>query len=164
MRLLYSLLLILIIPACLYAQQNRPSNQLPAQLKKVLAEASNSFDGFKGEQVKDQQGEITYASTITLQGTTENQIMDFDAGGSYIAKLGETTNPKEAQTLVETWKRKVLANLAGSRYEMSKDNQRSDESEQKGYLLSSDKVSISIYSIQYTGEKSISAFLLIMRL
>ena len=137
---------------------------MPVQLRKILTEVSNGFNGLKGEQVKDLQGEVTYASTIALQGTTDNQIMDFDTGGSYMAKLGEITNAKEAQALVETWKKKVMAIIEGNRFEVSRDNQSTDESEQKGYLLTSDKVNISIYSVQYTGEKNISAFLLVMRL
>ena len=96
MRLLYSLLLTLAFPICLSAQQKGTAYQLPTQLKKVLSTASTGFKSYKGEQVKEQQGDVIYASTMTLQSTTDNQVMNFDTGNSYMAKLGETTDPKQA--------------------------------------------------------------------
>jgi len=168
MRLLYTLLLITALPFYMQAQKGA-ANSLSSQLKKVLAEASNGFKDLKGKQVKkegaevNQEGDVAYASTITLQGTTENRIMDFDAGGSYMAKLGEVSSTKEAEALVESWKKKLVA-IVGSSYEITKDNQGSDEVVQNGYLLTSDKVSISIYYIKYKEEDAINAFILIMRL
>jgi hypothetical protein len=162
MRLLTSLLLSFIFPACLYAQQKSTANQLPKQLKTVIAEASNGFKSLKGEEVKEREEDETFTSKITLQGTTDNQIMDFDTGGTYMATLGETTDTSIAQALLDTWKKKITG-IVGSHYEVTIDNQVSDEAEKRGYLLLSDKVSISIYYNRYKEEETISVFLLIMR-
>src|SRR4051812_38169681 len=162
MRLLYSVLLSLMFPFCLYAQQKGSANQLPAQLKKVIAEASNGFKSLKGEEVKGREEDETYTSKIMLKGTTDNQIMDFDTGGTYMATLGEATDTAKAQFLLDTWKKKIVG-IVGSHYEVTNDNQMSDEAEKRGYLLLSDKVSISIYYNRYKDEETISVFLLIMR-
>jgi len=162
MKLLLALVMITTLPLSIQAQKGA-SNKFPTQLRKVLEAASNGFKGLKGKEIKGLTGDVIYASTLTLQGTTENQIRDFDTGGSYMAALGETSSVKEAQALADNWKKRI-ASIAGSGYELTKDEQSSDEAKQNGYLITSDKVSISIYYIRYKEEESIKAFLLIMRI
>jgi hypothetical protein len=162
MRLLIALVLLCTLPALLQAQK-ATSSSLSSQLKKILSEASTDFKSLRGEQVKESSCDIIYASTMTLQGTSNNQVMDFESGKSYLARLGATTSSSEAQALLDAWKKKVVA-IVGNSYEVMKDDHRTEESKQMGYLLLSEKMSISIHAIQYKGEDTINDFLLIMRL
>lgn len=163
MRHLLTLFLACVLSGAALAQARGTGSQLPAQFKKLITDAATNFVHFRGDKVKEAEADVIYASNINLEGTTENQVLHFSSGHSYLAKIGETRDARAAKALVESWKKKVLA-IVGPGYEVMADNPPSEESVQHGYLLLSDKVSISIHSIQYKDEETINVYLIIMNL
>lgn len=159
--LTFAFILFTSIQIAAQTSSKPPSFQL--QFKKLLSAVEQNFTTYKGEKVKANGADVIYNSTTILTGTTDNQVVEFENGSSYMAKLGEALNEKEAKQLIENWKKKVVT-LAGDAYEATKDNVANDEYKRIAYLLMGENCSISIHALQYTGEKDYSAFLLVMKL
>lgn len=163
MRKIYFFLFLCLIAIQATAQTNSKPPASSAQLKKVLQAVQKDFKEFRGEKVKEEEGDVVYASTVTLVGTTENQVMDFASGKSYMAKLGEGLNEKEAKTLIENWKKKIGSATADG-FEITKDDLKNNEYKRIAYLFMGDASSISIYAMKYADDTNYSAYLLVMKL
>jgi hypothetical protein len=79
-------------------------------LKKVIAEAQNDFDLFKGELSTTAEDDSFYSSTVTIEGSKTNEISQL-AGKltQYHAYISDSASKKQAKQLVETWRLKIKA-------------------------------------------------------
>ena len=163
MKKFYFFLLFSLSAFQIFAQTSSKVPSASLQLKKVVSGVQNDFKNFKGETVKVDGEDVVYASNITIVGTTENQVMDFASGKSYMAKLGEGLSEKEAKTLIENWKKK-FSTAGAERYEITRDDLQNTESKRIAYLFMGEQSSVSIYAMKYADDTHYSAYLLVMKL
>jgi hypothetical protein len=90
------------------AQQN-----LSRQIKAIVKDSSNNFSSFKGDPKTG--SDSVYHSTITLDGTYDNEILIFpETGWSYRAIIADSVNERKGKKIVEEWKDKLRDILGGS--------------------------------------------------
>lgn len=153
-------LLLLVFSLCSLAQ-SPTTKQLSLQLKKVLAEFPNDFKSLRKEVVTQNGSDVVYASTINLSGTTDNRINNFSDGSSYMATIAKGVSEKQAKTLVEEWKKKVIS-ILGKGYEAMPYNNNDKNMLSEGYVLLGEKNSITIDRIKYESEQDFSVYLVIL--
>ena len=163
MRKCFVFFLFSFVALQLAAQTSSKVPSFSLQLKKILTATQNNFKDYIGEKVKVDGEDIVYNSTTTLVGTTDNQVMDFASGKSYMAKLGDGLTEKEAKALIENLKKKVTA-AGTSDFEIMRDDLQNSEYKRIAYLFMGDSSSISIHAMKYTDDTHYSAYLLVMKL
>ena len=79
-------------------------------LKKVIAEAQNDFDLFKGDLNATAEDDSFYSSTVTLEGSKNNEISQLSGKlTQYHAYIADSASKKKAKALVEDWRLKIKA-------------------------------------------------------
>ena len=104
-------------------------------LKTIIAEAPNDFNVFKGELSTTAEDDSFYSSTVTIEGSKNNEISQ--ASGSliqYHAYIADSASKKKAQQLVEEWRTKIKSASPG--YFEEKINSTVQKRKSSGYRFS----------------------------
>lgn len=156
-----SAILLLVLPFFAITQ-NTEAGPFAGQLKKILTEASNGFKSFRKEMVEQVGSDVVYASKLNLHGTTENKINSYSDGSSYMATIASGINEKQAKSIVESWKRKLLS-ILGKGFEEVPYKNNKDLTLQEGYFLIGEKLTVSIDYSNYEPEQPFNVYLVVLK-
>ena len=114
-------------------------------LKSVIAEAPNDFNSFKGELSATADDDSFYSSTVTIEGSKNNEISQLSGNLiQYHAYIADSATKKKAQLLVEEWRTKIKA--ASPTYFEERINSTVQKRKSTGYRFSK-VISKGLYSI-----------------
>ncbi|HEX8314925.1 MAG TPA: hypothetical protein VF609_08030 [Flavisolibacter sp.] len=83
-------------------------------LKTIIAEAPNDFGAFKGELNTVSEDDSFYSSTVTIEGSKNNEISQLPGRlTQYHAYIADSATKKRAKNLVEEWRSKIKAASPG---------------------------------------------------
>lgn len=83
-------------------------------LRTIIAEAPNDFGAFKGELSTASEDDSFYSSTVTIEGSKNNEITQFPGRlTQYHAYIADSATKKKAKSLVEEWRGKIKAASPG---------------------------------------------------
>lgn len=74
---------------------------------KIVEDAPNNFEKFRGELSDAQPNDSTYASLVTMEGTKDNQIELSARLIQYYAFIADSASGKSAKALTQEWRKKI---------------------------------------------------------
>ena len=120
-------------------------------LRKIIAEAPNDFSAFKGELNTASEDDSFYSSTVTIEGSKNNEISQLQGRlTQYHAYIADSANKKKAKSLVEEWRGKIKATSPG--YLEEPVNSQVQKRTTKGYRFSK-VIDRELYSISIVYSK-----------
>jgi hypothetical protein len=108
------LLLLICFPVPAFSQSD-----FAKQVKAIIADSSNRFLRFKGAFDKIIDSDSIYLSSITLEGTTKNDISISDKTSMYFTWIADSVKEKQGKRIVAEWRDKIL-NILGSKFKEKK--------------------------------------------
>ncbi|MCU7549687.1 hypothetical protein OCK74_11215 [Chitinophagaceae bacterium LB-8] len=158
----FSTAILLLILPFFAITQGTAVGPFAGQLKKILTEASSGFKSFRKEKVEQVGSDVVYASKVNLQGTTENKINSYSDGISYMATIASGIDEKQAKSLVENWKKKLLS-ILGKGYEEVPYRNNNNKTLQEGYFLIGEQLTVSIDYSNYEPEQPFNVYLVVLK-
>ena len=105
--------LLLMATLFLCSFSSYAQSDLRKQLRSILSDTASGFRSFTGAFKKiAYRDDSTYYSTITIEGTSKNDItIDDTLGNRYIAYIVDSVRKKKAKATFDEWKNKIQAVL-----------------------------------------------------
>lgn len=109
--------------------------QMKVQLKSVVSDVSNEFQTYKGGLKAIHNDDSTYFSTVTIEGSDENEIeIVGERMIQYHAYIADSATKKEADELVKKWKEKIQSTVPD--YQLGKIDYAAGSRKTKGFRFS----------------------------
>ena len=102
--LIFFILLSLLSPA---------QAELVKQIKSIIKDSSNNFQSFKGSFLNLQEKDSVFASLITIEGTSKNDILVSNEMVIYRAIVVDSVNEKRGKKIVDQWQQTISGILSG---------------------------------------------------
>jgi hypothetical protein len=136
-----------------YAQKSFPS-----QLSKMIEDAGNSFQSFRGELIKNETDTV-YQSNIEIEGTLRNEISLLKELDVYIGVIVDSVRIRQGEKIADEWKSKLVA-LLGSHYQLSQLKIVAWNPANYGWKLSSGKIwiDVTVYPLKTNSKYCFVAF------
>jgi hypothetical protein len=83
------------------------------QLNQIIKDSANCFSKFKGDFKKIQDNDSLFYSTITLEGTKENDILVTKILTQYRSEIIDSISERKGKTTVDEWHEKLIGILSG---------------------------------------------------
>ena len=120
-------------------------------LRTIIAEAPNDFSTFKGELNMTSEDDSFYASTVTIEGSKNNEITQHSGRlTQYHAYIADSATKKVAAKLVEEWRNKIKAASPGYLEEVI--NSKVQKRTTRGYRFSR-VIAKELYTISIVSSK-----------
>ena len=120
-------------------------------LRTIIAEAPNDFSAFKGELSLTSEDDSFYASTVTIEGSKNNEITQHSGRlTQYHAYIADSATKKNAAKLVEEWRNKIKVASPGFLAEVI--NSKIQKRKTTGYRFSK-VIANELYSISIVSSK-----------
>lgn len=111
------------------------SQDIARQVSAIVIDASANFSSFKGP-FKISGSDTAYHSTITLEGTYENELcVNAETGWSYRAVIADSITERRGKKIVTEWKDKLL-NILGGQFSAKKIEPKPWNPALTGWILS----------------------------
>jgi hypothetical protein len=120
-------------------------------LRTIIADAPNDFSAFKGDLSMTSDDDSFYASTVTIEGSKNNEIIQLPGRlTQYHAYIADSATKKAAAKLVEEWRNRIKAASPG--YIEEKVNSKVQKRTTTGYRFSK-VIAKELYSISIVSSK-----------
>ena len=107
MRIAFTLYLI-PISNLLYSQNN-----FAKQLSQIIKDSTTHFSNFRGDFKEMHDNDSVFYSTITLEGTRENDVLVSQVLTQYRSEIIDSVNERKGKIIVEEWYKKLVGVLGG---------------------------------------------------
>jgi len=102
------ILLLLSISSLLFSQNN-----FAKELNQIIKDSANHFSKFKGGFKEMHDQDSVFYSTMTLEGTRENDIIITQILTQYRSEIIDSINEKKGRKIIDEWHEKLVRVFTG---------------------------------------------------